>query len=104
MQAQNTDGLIKNLVWCSRSIESSKICPVCKARSGKARTEIAQLKDGHPIDPPIHDGCVCVWIPKVKEWYELLPPELQAIGKAKAMSNDERAGKTKVSKQRGKTK
>lgn len=73
------DDVIKDWIWCSRSLQSPKLCDVCRNRAGKTKTEIKELNDGYPLDPPLHNDCACTWLPKVKTWEELLPPSVKPL-------------------------
>ena len=68
--------LISGVVWSSAGGGADKkTCKICRNREGKAPEEITNLKDGLPVAVPCHDGCRCVWLPKIKSWGELLGPQ-----------------------------
>ena len=69
-------------IWVSRSLASGRLCEECAERRGHTYDEVKDIADEQEmeLDPPAHPQCGCTWMPKVKPWWELLPPGVKAVG------------------------
>ena len=74
---ENED-IIDDWIWVTRAMMSGRLCDECAERSGKGYDEVQELAIEQEMDgePPAHPNCACGWMPKVKEWKDLLPPEM----------------------------
>jgi hypothetical protein len=73
---KGNEDILDDVRWITTNLSDPKLCSICKKRAGKTSKEIKELNDGYPIEAPCHDGCRCVWAPKIKTAEELLGPKL----------------------------